>query len=236
VVGKRRPVIIALTDVPTTFSHARIHELASLAKLPPNADLDAFASGVRGAACTYVREATTLNDNELHAEVVALLKAAYGQQYDDAARFREGLSQRACNAFQIRGAGLAIELPPVDAFRDIARREAACDAIVRLGRAGGGNPQSHWRSLSFLPERRQRPLKREAERNFVMWLSIAYLDVTGAKPSLTARHSDATREVGPFASFVRECLRLVGAEHADAVGLITELHRRRREQAAKAQR
>jgi hypothetical protein len=60
-----------------------------------------------------------------------------------------------------------------------------------------------------------------------MGLSLAWVEATGLAPSRTARPRDASRDVGPFARFVRECLSLVGAGNADAVELMNELHRRR---------
>src|SRR5262249_61761708 len=67
-----------------------------------------------------------------------------------------------------------------------------------------------WRPLLYAPQPRRNFPRRDAERNFVMWLRIAWLDATGAEASRTARHSDASRDVGPFARLVPECLRLVG--------------------------
>ena len=42
-------------------------------------------------------------------------------------------------------------------------------------------------------------------------------------PSLTVRRADDSRDIGPFARLVRECLRLVGASYADPVALINEV-------------
>ncbi|WP_439370968.1 hypothetical protein [Bradyrhizobium sp. DASA03120] len=70
-----------------------------------------------------------------------------------------------------------------------------------------------------------RSAKRELERRFVMNLQLAWLEATGEKPTATVSPSDPDR---PFANFVHECLRLVGASHADAVGLINDLSRQRK--------
>ena len=43
---------------------------------------------------------------------------------------------------------------------------------------------------------------------------------THMTPPRTARRADAGRNLGPFARFVEECLRLVGAGYADPVALI----------------
>jgi len=110
--------------------------------------------------------------------------------------------------------------------------------IARLCQFGGGYVEGRrrpagkqsrpvWDPLIHAPKPQRNFAKRNAERNFVMWLSVAWLEATGVVPSRTARHDDASREVGPFARFSRECLRRVGAPDADIVELINELHRRR---------
>jgi hypothetical protein len=131
-------------------------------------------------------------------------------------------------------------LPTPEALRDPAQRNGACEAITRLCRSGGrlaegrrrsGGKRSRptFRPLLYTPESRTNFPKRDAERDFVMWLSIAWLEATGSKPSRTARHGDASRVLGPFARFAGECLRRCGAGYADPVGIINELNQRRRE-------
>src|SRR5262249_62023141 len=65
----------------------------------------------------------------------------------------------------------------------------------------------------------------DAERNLVMQLQLAWLEATGRRPSLAANPA----RPGPFVRIVGKSLELVGASHADAVGLINELNRRRKE-------
>jgi len=128
-----------------------------------------------------------------------------------------------------------IKVPSPDALRDAAQCEKACAAVATLCQFGGryvGGPPSkgsrpQWRPALNAPEPRRNSPKRQAERYFVMLLSIAWNEATGATPPRVARHRDGSRDVGPFARFVRECLRLVGAPDADVVELINELHRRR---------
>jgi hypothetical protein len=231
--------IIALEDVPAVFDAVRIRKLATIAKVPPDADMNAFGAAVRGAARIFARDARVPTDNELHDEIAALLKASEGRWYDDVARLLEKLSPRARDMLCDATPSLEIELPLPNALRDVERREAACAAIVSLcqfdgrfvkgrRRPSGKRSRPLWQPYLYAPERRRHFPKREAERDFVMWLSIAWCNATGAAPPRTARHPDATRDVGPFARFVRECLRLVGAGYADVVELINEVHRRRR--------
>ncbi len=140
---------------------------------------------------------------------------------------------------RVSRAPLRFPLPTPSDLRDEASREAACEVVARLcwmgcqfveGRRRPSGKQSRHiaRPLLFAPKPRRHFPRRDAERNFVMLLSIAWVEATGVAASRTARHRDASRNIGPFARFVRECLQLVGAKDADAVELINELHRRRR--------
>jgi hypothetical protein len=58
-------------------------------------------------------------------------------------------------------------------------------------------------------------------------LQLAWFDATGEKPTAAARHPDESRELGPFASFAKECLRLIGARGADVVELMNTLNKGR---------
>ena len=100
------------------------------------------------------------------------------------------------------------------------RRDDACEAIAGLLRVGlkGGKP------LLNAPQPRQRPPRREAELTFVMWLGIAYLDATSSTPPPDTANPERP---GPFARMVQACLEKI-APGADGVGLINELHRRRK--------
>ena len=126
-------------------------------------------------------------------------------------------------------------VPLPETLRDRARREEACATVVQLCQYGGhwvqgrkrpsGKRSWSWRPYIRAPEPRRHFPKREAERTFVMWLRTAWLDATGEEAPRTA---DPCRP-GPFARMVRKCLILVGAGHADAIGLLNELNQIRRE-------
>jgi hypothetical protein len=237
--------IITYEDVSIVFNDACVAKLAETAKLPPGANMDAFAKGIREAARIFVRDARGPNANALHDEIAELQCAADRRLYDQTAALMERLSPRARAMLAERGArpNLGIRLPSPNAIRDPERSEDACATIARLcgiggkwvegrRRPGGQRSRPTWRPLLHAPDKQRRFAKREAERDFVMWLSIAWLDATGAQPSRTARHPDASRDVGPFARFVRKCLRLVGAGDANVVELLNELQRRRGEMEA----
>jgi hypothetical protein len=237
--AKKARLIIAAKDVEAIFSDAVVSELARCAKPPSGTDVIVLAKGTREAVRIFTREAGFPTGNELRDEIAKLQKAASQRRYDEVAALLEGLSPQALGALKDRASRLRIELPSLDALRDSARFEGACEAIARLCQFGGQyvagrirpfGKQSGptWRPLLYAPAPRRNLPKRNAERNFVMWLSIAWQEATGAAPSRTARHRDASRDVGPFARFARKCLDRAGAADADVVELMNELHRRRR--------
>jgi hypothetical protein len=234
--------IIAAEDVTVIFNDTRVAELARTAKLPDGTDMAALAEGTREAARIFARDARVPTGNELHDEIGGLHKTADRHLYEEVAGQLERLSPRARDILRDhRGArGSRTLLPSPEALRDPVRREAACDAIVSLCRIGvqlvegrrrpsGKRSRPTLRPLLHAPEPQRNFTKRDAERHFVMLLSLAWLEATGSAPSRTARHSDDSRKVGPFARFARECLRLAGASGADVVEIINDARRRHRE-------
>jgi hypothetical protein len=125
-------------------------------------------------------------------------------------------------------------LPSSSDLRDDALRDQACVAIAsayRIGaqrvegrrRSSGRRSSPSLRPTLYAPTASKNFLRREAERNFVERISIAWVKSTDKKPPRTARRADAGRGIGPFARLVQECLRLVGASYADPVALINEV-------------
>jgi hypothetical protein len=255
--------IIAAEDVAGTFDDACIKRLAQIARLPIDADLMALGDGVRAAVRSFSSEARLPDVYQVRDEIGGLLKLAdpprrKSLHWERIAEALESLSPKAREILTRRGKrpSVATSLPTPGALLDPEQREMARLAIARLCQLGGkyvkgrrrsSGKQSRptWRPLIVAapeprknlpaPKPHKRPPRRDAERNFVMWLQIAWLETTCAKPSLTARHAElplSGRDIGPFARFARECLRLVGAGHVDVVELINELNRRRRKQAA----
>ena len=195
-----------------------------------------LAAGIRDAARIYardVREPGTVN--ELHDEIKRLHEAAEQRQYERGAEMlAEEFSTRVSDLLNGRGARLGIGLPPPEALRDEAQREAACSNVARLCRIGadgmfGLRPENSLKPAGapvlYAPKRSPHFPKRSAERTFVMNLRLAWLEAVGEPPTATVNPARSDR---PFAKLARECLKLVGAEGTDAVGLINELNRRQR--------
>jgi hypothetical protein len=246
---KQARAIIREEEVPDVFDAARIEELAKIAKLPATTDLARLGEKIREAARIFVRDARIPNVNQLNDEIAALCKVvdpypnpldARPMDWEGMAVALEKLSPEARKMLGRRGARRRVpfELPPPGALRDPTQRDDARWVIVTLvsqgailveGRSRGAGKRSGpiSRPLLYAPPKKPNPPRRVAERAFVMWLSLAYCEVTDAPPSRTARHSDEGRELGPFARLAHECLRLVGAAGADVVELINYLHRHR---------
>jgi len=242
--SKRARHVIEADDVPGVFDSDCIEKLARIGALPVAADKLRFAEGVRQAVRIFARDSREPNVNKVYDEIEALWKVASAADpdWEALAIAREGLSPRTCEILADRGMRLQplIRLPGPDALRDLTRREAARPLIARLcsmggeevegrSRKGGKQSRSTWRPVFHAPYKQRQFPKRKAERDFVMWLQIAWCEAVGEKPSQTARHGDSSRKLGPFARMAEECLRLVGASDADVVGLIRELDRRRSE-------
>jgi hypothetical protein len=218
------------TNVLHSLDDACINRLAD--KLPADADRERFAEGVREAARIYLREVWAPNVNKLHAEIAALHAAAQHKRYGQVADLLEMLSPQAFRLLSSQR--LSVQLPAPTDLREPRRQRSACEAVFRLSQRGGAivkdrlrGPDKRsrkWRPLLVGPDPRRHVPKRDAERNFIMWLQIAWLEATGAPPGLAAN----ARRPGPFTLMVREALKLVGGGHADAVGLINQLNRSRK--------
>lgn len=237
-----KPIVVA--DIQRIFDDACIDRLAAIGGSPAGADRKRFAEGVREAARIYARDARVPTDNELHAEIYKLYRAAERKRYELIADLLEGLSLKARDSLSRRGArpSLGIRLPSSQALRDAAQREEACAKIATLSQFGGsyvkgrlrspfGKRSRTWRPVLHAPKPRPHFSKRDAERDFVMWLQLAWSEAINEKvkegelmPSVAANSA----RPGPFARMAGECLKLVGADHADVIGLINELNRRRR--------
>jgi hypothetical protein len=249
---------IATEEIPRIFDDACIEELAQIGKLPASADMKRFAEAIREAARIYATDVREPNDNEVRAEVEKLYLAAERRLYNQVAILLEKLSPRAFCLLKHAGwtrtnfpspeprdesrrrRPAAIQwtsttVPSPETLRDRARREEACATVVKLCQYGGRWVQSRkrpsgkrswtWHPYLRAPEPQRHFPKRQAELTFVRWLRIAWLEATGEEAPLTAD----PRRPGPFARMVQECLRLVGAAHADPVGLVNMLNQVRRE-------
>jgi len=223
---------IASEDVDRVFTGKCIEKLA--ARLPAGADRRRFAKGIREAARIYARDAREPTANELRAEIAALYRAAGTQHCDRLTVQIKRLSPKARNMLSRRGARLGLALPPAEAINS-AEADKACTTVASLASIGGGYVEGRmsrtgrrsrtWRPLLHAPKSQRSPLKREAERYFIINLQLAWLEATGMPPSKAVNRDRPSS----FAQMAAECFKLVGAAHADVFGLINKVNRLRRE-------
>jgi hypothetical protein len=229
--------IIEEGKVESVFDETRVRVLATTHELPARIDLSALGAGIREAAKIFAREARIPNGNELHDEISNLHKLADRRLFQPLASALETLSPQSRELLTLSPVS-ELELPLPDAIRDIQRREIACDVIATICRFGGRLVQGRRRpddkrsrpifeALVNAPRPRRHFSKRDAERNFVMWLQVVWLEATGKAPPHTARQQDPGRGLGPFGALAKECLEMVGAGDANVVELINELERQR---------
>lgn len=178
----RRARIIALSDVAIRFDDACIRELALVAKLPPGADLQIFGWWIKEAANMFVHESRIPTSNEVRSEIASLHAALERRAYDEVARLLEdGITPEA-------RAILGEALPAATDLRDEASRDEVAGALASLCRIGGQRVEGRRRSSGkrsssslrpnlYAPTASKNFLRREAERNFVERISIAWVRV-----------------------------------------------------------
>jgi hypothetical protein len=150
---------VTADQIPHIFDDACIEDLASIGKLPPHANRQRFAVGVREAARIYTTEIREPNDNEVRAEIESLYRAAERQRFEQLATLLEKLSQRARSLLKydewtrvhlsadnldsprsrrrISTRRRSVTLPSPEALRDEHRRDKACARVVKLCQYGG---------------------------------------------------------------------------------------------------
>jgi hypothetical protein len=219
-------------QVEQVFDDRFIQTLTEVARLPADADKQRFAESVREAARVYVKDVQEPNANELNSQIKGLHHAAQRQEYDRVATLLESLSTKAREMLKNN----LTDLPPTAALRDHVLRKDACETIANGCRIGAGiiegrmrpsgKRSKSWQWMIYGPTLSRNAPKRQAERDFVMHLQLAWAESVGKKPPLAAN----VNRLGPFALMVQAALKAVGAGSSEAavVGHINELNRRRR--------
>jgi hypothetical protein len=224
--------IPAPEKLPRIFDDKFILILAKQAKLSWAANIPRFAEGVRDAASQCVAEMAIPSDKAVRDEIRALYSAANRYRYKETATRIRKISGRTRALMKTRGDRLRLAIPEAEVFGDCARRDEACETIVRLLRVGWecGKPLLYTPELPEWEPPRGTP-RRKAELDFVTGLRLAYLKATGMPPT----HMANSNRPGPFARMVQTCLNEI-APGANAVGLLNKLHQRRLEKAPELRR
>jgi hypothetical protein len=246
--------IPARADIPQVFSDKAVRDLAQKVGLPLQANaLPLIAVSARAAGRIYIRAVNTPSDDEIGREIAALYWAAFRHQYAKAAELVRGMSKQARAFLNKRAARVALAIPKPSAFLDHGRQHAACQTLRQLCSHGGRrDDRGRWVPILHVPKRRLdrlqakqmahhyrqqgieielRSPKREAERDFIMHLQMAFLRA-GYEPTIAARKYERTtgdrilQPGGPFVQLMQRFLCLLGADKANAIGAINELRKR----------
>jgi hypothetical protein len=256
-VKKDRP---SARDVPHIFSNQCIEKLVAETGLPLDPGrLPGFATSIRTRALIYIRDKGTPSDADVAREVAELYWAADRHQHAKATKLVRNMSKRTRDFLKKRATmpSVALTIPKPSAFLDSARRQAACETLRRIcSRGGAWDDNGRWVPLLLMPTRPitrnlveetkkentirthmglapikiARPPKRQAARDFIMWMQAMYLSA-GRRPPTSARKYEQTtndrtlQPGGPFVRLMQRCLDLLGAEKADATGAINELRK-----------
>jgi len=219
--AKKDRRIPAPQELPRILDDKFIQGLTQQTKLSLSANIPRFAAAIRDAAKRYVAAMATPSDVTMRAEIEGLSSAADRHRYKETATRIGKLSKQTRAFIKKRGDRpmLSLAIPDPQAFNDPARRDDACETTVRLLRVGveRGKP------LLYAPNPQPRPPRRQAERDFVMWLEVAYLEATGMPPTRTANPN----RPGPFARMVQTCLDKI-TPGANAAEMLNKLDRRRK--------
>src|SRR5438876_74897 len=187
------------------FSDRRVGELVAEVGLeidPPT--LPQLAAEIRIRARRYLRDKGTASDGNVAGEVTNLYWAADRQQHAKAAGLVRDLSERTRTFLEMRAVRIGRTIPKPSAFLDSGRRHAACETLRQLcSRGGHWGDDGQWVPLLHVPKRQLtrkvmqeivedhdeavwldikpaeielRPQKRQAERDFIMWMQAFYLE------------------------------------------------------------
>ena len=229
--------LIAVSDVKQVFSGLVVKELARTAKLPAGSDIPRFAQSVRIAARIFLEAKVQLSAPQLCAAVARLHQLnsraergnvraalALARAVDTLpADVRRWLTS--CNKSHNR------KIPTAAEIRSLATRQKAIERL-RLILSYGSTWVAGRKRSSGRRSRSAKPLLRvpetlgrgrppgSADREFVQWLAVAYLEAAGHPPPRTAHQNIDIR--GPFPRFVHRCFELLGAPSGNVTRLINQ--------------
>ena len=228
----QRSRLISPDDVDRIFDSAAIRRIARCAKMPADADIEAFGCSVRSAAREYLSNATTPDPGE-HREALEDLAHHVRLALDgdpsaphrvvDALGSLHPETRRLLDSWAAphREVPTSEELlHPEDGRAALILLSGLCHrgAAWKPGRKRRGGKQSRptLQAEVIGPRvRRGRP-SDIAEFLLCTWLGGAYYKATGRFPPRQS-HPD---NPGPFARLVREVLCLLGASNINAVELV----------------
>jgi integrase len=238
---KKRQSLISLSDVEEVFNDQVVKNLARPLKLPSDVDITRFCESIRIGARIFLEAKAKLNDPQLRAAIARLYQlnthAERGGDREARALARAVAAMPAdVSQWLISRNPDARTLPTAAEILAPATRQDAVDRFRLILSYGGGwvgrkRPGGR-RSWSFKPWLRAPETIQPgrpgalAEREFVQWLAVAYVEATGRSPPRTAHFESSIR--GPFPNFVHQCFELIGAPTGNVTRLLNEYGELRR--------
>jgi hypothetical protein len=225
---------ISEIDIDNIFDAKCIRDLAKLAKISKEGDIQKLGNQLRENARIYIKAAREPSDNTLHDEIKALHEASYKNSYEQTAFLIDNLTSRARSLLIGRWehANPGVAFPRGIDLKQIDHPDAVCASISSLCRTGGkiietrmrqtGRPSKALKFSYYAPEKTRHFPKTVAEDQLIMHIAITWCDVTGKMPPKVVNPQGP----GPFARLVRECLQLLGS-NASAAKLINKYGQRR---------
>ena len=235
--------LIAISDVEGVFNDEIVKELSQTLKLPADADIARLAHSSRISARIFLEKMNKLSFPQLRTAIERLYRLNTRAE-DGNDRTAQALAHAvdampadvrqwllSCQRPHDRNIPTATEIlsPPtrqsaVERFRLILSYGGG---IVAGRKRSGGRRSRSFKPLLRLPERIEpgRP-RGEAEREFIQWLAVAYVEVMERPPPRTAHYDVDIR--GPFSRFVHRFFELVGAPTGNVTRLLNQYGAARR--------
>jgi hypothetical protein len=233
---KKRKSLISHGNVDEVFTDEVVKNLARTAKLPSGFDIARFGESIRIAARIFLEAKARLSAPQLRGAIARLYqlntRAERGGDLE-AQALTHAVDATPADVFQwlISRNPHAPAIPTAVEILAPATRQHAVDRFRLIlshgaGWAVGRKRPGGRRSWSFKPWLRVPETIQPgcpsglAEREFVQWLAVAYLEAAKRSPPRTA-HYDITFR-GPFPKFVHECFKLVGAPTGNVTRLLNQ--------------
>jgi hypothetical protein len=231
-----RGSLIALSEVERVFNANVVASVARTAKLPSQADIACFGESIRIAVRIFLEAKARLSAPRLRAAIERLYQLntrAEGGSDRAALALARAVDEMPADVWRWLAScntGDRCEIPTAEEILSPALRQKAVEQFRPILSYGGrvvvGRKRSgRRRSRSFKPLLRVPKVGRghprgEAEREFIQWLAVAYVEVTERPPPRTAHYDVEIR--GPFSRFVHRCFELVGAPTGNVTRLLNE--------------
>jgi hypothetical protein len=227
--------LISIGDVEGVFNDSVVTTLAEDLQVSTN-ERPRFAQSVRLDARLFLEAKARANYPALRAAIERLYqlvtRAERGSDLE-VRRLIRGIEGTSADVWDWLNLGKLkrYAVPAAEEFLTPQKRQSAIEGLRRFLSIGGsivegrkrlgGKRSRSFKPLLRIPANMKSGRQRgQAERDFVRWLSLTYMEATGKPPPKTVNYNEAIR--GPFSRFVHRCFELLGAPSGSVTELINE--------------